>query len=299
VLLTRIELHLLRVGRCRHPEWVTLRGGRWSAIDFPALAALLIHPSAGPILYDTGYAESFRSATDPFPERFYRWLTPIHLAEEERLGTQLARFGVTLGDVRKVLISHFHADHVAGLRDLPGAGFLALRGDVQACLGRRGWSGLRHGYLPALLPPDFPRRLVLVDERPAVDLGPAWAPFTAGFDLLGDRSLLGIPLPGHSPAQLGVLLRTTDDRTVLLAADSCWSARAWREGRMPSIVARPLFADWGNYRRTLLGLRELAGRQPELEIIPSHCAETLANFDPHPLAPSPTRTHTHAGEGEP
>jgi glyoxylase-like metal-dependent hydrolase (beta-lactamase superfamily II) len=287
LLTTRVELHLLRVGRCRHPEWVTLRGGRWRAIDFPALAALLIHPTAGPILYDTGYAERFWPATAPFPERLYRWITPVQLPEEERLGTQLGRFGVGLGDVRKVLISHLHADHVAGLRDLPGAGFLALRGDVEACLGRSGWQGLRRGFLPALLPPDFPARLALVDERPVIDLGPAWTPFQAGYDLLGDRSLVGIPLPGHSPAQLGVLLRTTEDRTVLLAADSCWSARAWREGRMPSNVARILFADWGAYRRTLLRLREVAERQPELAIVPSHCAETLAAFDPRP------------GEGEP
>ena len=278
MLLTRVELHLLRVGRCRHPEWVTLRGGRWASIDFPALAALILHPTAGPILYDTGYAEPFHSATEPFPERLYRWLTPVHLPDEERLATQLGRFGVAPADIRQVLVSHLHADHVAGLRDLPHARFLALRADVLGCVGRSGWQALRRGFLPALLPTDFLARLALVDERPVVELGPAWAPFERGYDLLGDRSLVGIPLPGHSPGQLGVLCTTTAGRQVLLAADACWSARAWREERLPSIVARPVFADWRDYRRTLAGLRELAGRQPELAIVPSHCAETLAAF---------------------
>ncbi len=199
MLLTRIELHLLRVGRCRHPEWVTLRGGRLTAIDFPALAALLIHPTAGPILYDTGYAEHFRTATAPFPERLYRWLTPVHLPAEEALGAQLGRRGIALGDVRQVLISHFHADHVAGLRDLPGAGFLALSADVQAGLGHRGWQALRRGVLPALLPPDFTARLALADERPVVDLGPGWAPFEAAYDLLGDQSLLAHPAARPQP----------------------------------------------------------------------------------------------------
>jgi glyoxylase-like metal-dependent hydrolase (beta-lactamase superfamily II) len=257
---------------------VTLRGGRFAPVDFPALSALILHPSAGPILYDTGYAEAFQSATEPFPERLYRWLTPIHLPNEERLAAQLGRFGVAPGDVRQVLISHLHADHVAGLRDLPGALFVALQADILGCLGRRGWQALRRGFLPALLPPDFLRRLTLADERPVVDLGADWAPFERGYDLLGDRSLVGIPLPGHSPGQLGVLLTTSEGRKVLLAADACWSARAWREGRPPSIVARPLFADWRDYRRTLASLRELAGRQPELEIVPSHCAETLAAY---------------------
>lgn len=283
MLLTRVELHLLAVGRCRHPEWVTIQGGRLSAIDFPALVALILHPTAGPILYDTGYAEHFTAATAPFPERLYRWLTPVELPAEERLGAQLGRFGLALGEVRQVLISHFHGDHVAGLRDLPKAGFLALRDDLLACLGRSRWQALRRGCLPALLPSDFAQRLALVEERPVVDLGPTWAPFRTGFDLVGDRSLLGIPLPGHSPAQLGVLLRTTADRLVLLAADACWSARAWREDRMPSIVARPLFADWPAYRRTIGGLREVAGRHADLAIIPSHCAETLASFRHTPV----------------
>jgi glyoxylase-like metal-dependent hydrolase (beta-lactamase superfamily II) len=114
-----------------------------------------------------------------------------------------------------------------------------------------------------------------VDARPAIDLGPAWAPFSHGYDLIGDKSLIGIPLPGHSPAQLGVLLRTLDDAQILLAADSCWSARAWKEQRLPSFLARPLFADWSDYRATLAGLKTVAAHNPDLAIVPSHCTETF------------------------
>jgi glyoxylase-like metal-dependent hydrolase (beta-lactamase superfamily II) len=172
---------------------------------------------------------------------------------------------------------------VAGLRDLPRARLMACAADVAGLVGsaggRRGaWRALRQGVLPALLPDDFVPRLKLVDAQPVADLGAAWAPFERGYDLLGDRSLIGIPLPGHSPAQLGVLLRTPAGRPVLLAADACWSARAWQEQRLPSPLARPLFADWHAYRRTLRGLRELAVRQPDLVIIPSHCAATFASF---------------------
>lgn len=273
----RVELHLLQVGRCRHLEWVTIRGGRWRIVDFPSLVALILHPGFGPILYDTGYADRFETATEPFPERLYRWLTPVRLPAEERLASQLGRYRLRPEDVERVLISHLHADHVAGLRDLPRAGFMALEADVASHLGGA-WRTLRRGVLPALLPPDFGARLALADAQPAIVLGPSWAPFERGYDLLGDRSLIGIPLPGHSPAQLGVLLRTREDRLVLLAADACWSARAWREQRMPSVLARPLFDDWNAYRRTLGGLRQVADRHPDLAIIPSHCAETLTGF---------------------
>ena len=289
----RVELHLLQVGHCRHPEWVTIRGGRWRSVEFPALVGLIVHPFFGPILYDTGYAEHFDAATEPFPERLYRWLTPVALPPEQHLEAQLARRGVRMEDVDRVLISHLHADHVAGLRDLPRARFMACEADVAGIAAiaaatagtaggagsRRGaWRALRQGMLPALLPGDFVPRLKLVDAQPVVELGPAWAPFERGYDLLGDRSLIGIPLPGHSPAQLGVLLRTPDGRPVLLAADACWSARAWQQQRLPSPLARPLFADWHAYRQTLGGLRELARRQPDLLIVPSHCAATFASF---------------------
>lgn len=273
---TRVALHLLQVGRCRHPEWVTLRGGGLGPVDFPALVALILHPTAGPILYDTGYAERFETATEPFPERFYRWLTPPHLPPAERLLTQLAGLGIEAGDIGRVLVSHLHADHVAGLRDLPSARFAALQADVAAGLGKTTWQALRRGVIPRLLPDDFSTRLDLVDSRPVVDLGAAWAPFRRGYDLIGDGSLIGVPLPGHAPAQLGVWLRTTDDRDVLLAADACWSARGMREQRLPSRLAGLVFDDWTRYCATFVGLGAVAARQPSLAIVPSHCAATLA-----------------------
>jgi glyoxylase-like metal-dependent hydrolase (beta-lactamase superfamily II) len=282
---TDVELHLLRVGSCRHPEWVTMRGGRWRPTAFPAIAALIIHPVVGPILYDTGYSERFGEATRRFPERLYRWLTPVRLPPEDRLGIQLARFGVSFDDVRHVVISHLHADHVAGLRDLPRARFLIMeRAAAAARLSR--WRALRIGVLPGLLPADFAARLDLVDTKLPIDLGPAWHPFDTGYDLLGDGTLVGLALPGHAQAQLGLLLSTVRHGRVLLAADACWSSRALREMRMPSALARLVFDDWTAYRRTLAGLRDVANRQPDLSIVPSHCPAALAAFEaaPRPLA---------------
>ena len=273
---TRVSLHLLTVGRCRHPEWVTIRGGGLRAVEFPALAALIIHPTEGPILYDTGYADRFRDVTQPFPERFYRWLTPPELPPHERLLSQLAAHGIAAGDVSRVLVSHLHADHVAGLRDLPRARFSALEADVAVAQGTSALGMLLRGVIPALLPPDFASRLDPVDARPVRDLGAAWTPFARAFDLIGDGSLLGVPLPGHAPAQLGVLLRTTDDEEVLLAADACWSGRAVREARRPSRLAGFIFDDWTRYCATLDGLGAVSARQPGLTIIPSHCATTIA-----------------------
>jgi len=279
VLLTpRVQVHWLHVGRCRHPEWITLQGGRWGAVDFPSHCALIIHPSRGPVLYDTGYADHFNTETRTLPNALYRWTTPMCLPDDQHLSRQLAALGVAMDDVQQVLVSHLHADHVAGLRDLPRARFTALREDIADTLGRTGLGAVRRGFLPGLLPHDFRARVDLADDAGVIDLGPTWAPFDRGHDLFGDGSVIGIPLPGHSAAQLGVLIRNADGRPVMLVADACWSARAWQENRMPSPIARIVLHHWGRYRQTLSRIHDLGTRRPDLLILPSHCSHSGTGF---------------------
>ena len=44
---------------------------------FYAVWALLHIPNIGYILFDTGYSNQFRIATESFPDRLYRWITPV------------------------------------------------------------------------------------------------------------------------------------------------------------------------------------------------------------------------------
>jgi glyoxylase-like metal-dependent hydrolase (beta-lactamase superfamily II) len=286
LLKAALPCALLEVGRCRHLEAVALSGGRFKIVDFPALVVLIKHPSRGPILFDTGYADHFLEETQSFPERLYRLTTPPILPPEERLENQLRRHGVSPDDVELVLVSHLHADHVAGLRDLPRARFLLLRKEFEAFRHLRGFAAVRRGFLPRLLPDGFEQRSSFAEDLPPAELGPAWAPFERGYDLLGDGSLIGLPLPGHTPGQLGVLLRAGDGRPLLLAADACWSARAWREQRPPAFLARLLMSDWSDYLRQLAALKYLAVRQPELHILPSHCQQTIGELRGSLGAPS-------------
>ena len=60
---------LLEAGYCHHPEHVILRNRVLRPMRFPALCALIEHPTAGPILYDTGYSSrsSLRRTTFSLP----------------------------------------------------------------------------------------------------------------------------------------------------------------------------------------------------------------------------------------
>ncbi len=276
--MNSIRVDYLRVGQCRHLECMAARGGRWGLIDFPSYCALIRHPQAGWILFDTGYAEHFFSATRQLPERLYALALPIDLPPEEQLLVQLAKRGLTPADISLVVVSHYHGDHVAGLRDFPGGRFIASRKDTDALRRLGPWRASLQGQLHKLLPEDYWQRLSYAEDLASVEL-PGWmSPFTQAWDLLGDGSLLVMPLPGHSGGQLGLLVPEAEGGPVLLAADACWSLPACREGRLPSPLVRLFTADPTAYRKTFAQLGELARREPVLRILPSHCTASANRF---------------------
>lgn len=272
---TPVSLHMLRAGACRHLEYMADRGGQLRTVDFPALCGLIQHPTRGWMLYDTGYAEHFFTATESWPERLYRAALPVDLPPAQLLAHQLAQHGIAPQDIGTVIISHYHGDHIAGLRDFPNARFLALQADTDALRMLQGhrWRSTLKAQLHGLLPPDFFARLSAVDARARCVL-PTWmAPFSEGFDLLGDGSLLGVPLPGHSHGQLGLFIPDADGRPAFLVADACWSMPACRAGRLPPWLTLLVSADSKRYHHTFRGLQALALREPSLSMLPSHCSQ--------------------------
>lgn len=282
---TAMEVDWLRVGSCRHLACMAARGAGLQQVDFPSYCALLRHPTRGWMLYDTGYAQHFLDATAAFPERLYGGLLPVNLPAEECLSAQLAARGIRCEEITTVIVSHYHGDHVAGLRDFPQARFIALRVESEHVLALRGkrWRATVQGRLPSMLPDDFSTRLVHADDCPQRSL-PAWmAPFTDGFDLFGDGSLLGVALPGHSHGQLGLCIPDASGGPLLLVADACYSLPACGEGRLPPAPTQ-WFSNSGvrAYRETFAAVSELARREPSLLILPSHCEVAAEAFHAQP-----------------
>lgn len=278
--MTSVQVKYLRVGQCRHLECIAARGGRLAMIDFPSFCGLIHHPQAGWMLFDTGYAEHFFTATQRLPQRLYRLALPISLPQEEQLLVQLANLGLSAADISRVFISHYHGDHVAGLRDFPKARFIASRKDSEAiqALSKSPWRATLQGKLPGLLPGDYQQRLSYAESFPCIDL-PTWMqPFRQGFDLLGDASVIAVALPGHSLGQMGLLIPDADGRPVFLVADACWQLDACREARLPAALARLATDNNQQYRQTFLQLGELARREPEIRILPSHCTRSWSLF---------------------
>lgn len=264
-----LKLTLFDTGYCFVPEWQVLRGGALRRVAIHALAALLEHPQHGLLLFDTGYAPRMVDATQPWPFRLYRYMTPLHLRPELALVNQLAARGIAPEAIKLVVISHFHADHVAGLRDFPQAQIFVERSALNQALRLRGFAALRRGLVPALHPPDLAQRTICADNLP---LGPELPHLGPTRDLLGDGSFLLVALPGHACGQLGALLHTTNG-PVLLAADGAWTSRSFREPCPPSRLTNLLVDDVRAVHATLARLHAFAQARPDVRILPCHCPE--------------------------
>lgn len=269
--MNRVKTTWLSGGFCLCPEHLALRGGRHRSVPFPATFALLEHPTEGPMLFDTGYSRHFFDATETFPYRLYRWATPVTLQEEDSAVAQLAHRGLSPLDVRRVFISHFHADHISALADFPRAKFVCLRSSFEAVRGQRGWGALRRAHLPSLVPPNFDDRVLWADACSEVGLPPSLAPWTRGFDVVGDGSLLAVRLPGHAQGQMGLVVRDQHEQWQFFIADSVWLKEGLEKNVTPSRFADLLFDDAAAYRATFASLRDLTIRNPEVRLLPSHC----------------------------
>lgn len=278
--MKKLRFHWLEGGSCRHFERSTYARGRWRVVDYSSFFGVLEHPSLGLFLFDTGYSPRFFSATERFPEKLYALATPVSCGEGDTCAAKLEGLGFSPSDVKGIFLSHFHADHMAALHYFPEAKLHFAGEGLRKMQALPRFSQVKNGFLASLVPADVWKRAALLEDARRVSLAPALAPFTDGFDVLGDGSLLAVPLEGHMAGHTGLYFECGAGG-VLLVGDAVWHSASIRENSGPLAVARLLIRDWARYQATIARLHELHARHAggrELHLVPSHCAEFRGKF---------------------
>lgn len=243
----------------RIPERLVLRGGSWRQVDVGVRYGMLVHPEFGPVLIDTGYgARVTRGAQRSVALKLYSAMLRPRLMEDDLPLVALERAGYAASDVRRIIVTHFHADHVAALRDFPNARFVTS-GLAWATICQM-WEGQRihSGIFSEVLPPDFANRILPIETLPETEdlFG-----FGRGRDVWGDGSCLAIDLPGHALGHFG-LLWPQSDPPLLYATDTTWLSEAL-DGRLPGGIARIVYADEAGMRKSaalVAAFRRAGGR---------------------------------------
>lgn len=250
------DIQSYTTGYCLNLACMAEKGGRFAMRRFPARAyGITVQNRLW--LWDTGYSRHFAGCTSKGVFRLYPLITPVRFTEGDALAVQLERQGLAARDIAGVIISHFHADHIAGLRDFAGVDMYCSQAAWAHVRGLSGFRAVRQGFVPGLLPGDFSSRVRFTDGFAARELPPELAPFTQGRELpeSGGQVFL-VDLPGHARGQLGAFVHTGAG-WVLLAGDAAWTPRNYTELREPALPARLFMDDYAAYRQTLLSLHQL------------------------------------------
>ena len=268
--MKKTKLYLNHAGFCVAKENESIRGGRKLKIKFHALWGLIEHPDHGYILYDTGYTQRFHEETNSFPNKIYGKITKVEIKANEEVAKQLLANGISPDEIKHVIITHFHADHVAGMRDFKNASFYTSKKAYEYTMKLPNSIAFSKGVLKKLLPDDISNRMIFIDEKITQKED---AILGKEYDLFGDNSMLVYELPGHAAGQIGLLLETNKQRYFLIA-DACWLSRSYKEYVLPNPIVRLFFHSWKDFKSSLNKVHKYHIANPKVLIVPSHCSET-------------------------
>ena len=272
--MKELKLYLNYAGLCYARKNYALRGAENKEIQFHALFGLIQHPDHGWILYDTGYTQRFFETTKKFPNKIYALATKVVVDKTEEVKAQLEKFGLTASDIAHVIITHFHADHIGGLKDFTNARLYCSEAAYQQIKGMNSLFAFRKGILKELLPEDFESRMVIIEDQ-AIHIKDSV--FDIKYDLFGDDSLLLYPVPGHAAGMMAVLL-TTNKRKYFLIADTCWLRESYQKMILPHPLVKLFFDSWKDFKRSLEKVYLFHQRNPDVMVVPTHCYETTSQL---------------------
>lgn len=212
--------------------------------QFPAGVFLIEHATEGYTLFDTGYSRDiFNRGVREF---LYQRITPPTVTEQDEIPAQLARDGIDVKQIRRVVLSHLHPDHIGGVKFFPDSELLLSAPAYTAFSNPR----LRDLIFPALVPKWFAQNVQVISTH---DMERDPVTGLLCHDVFGDGSMFLSDLAGHAAGQMGAYI---PDR-LLLAADASWGNDLLPLTPRMKLVPRAIQQNYAAYRDTATVVREV------------------------------------------
>jgi glyoxylase-like metal-dependent hydrolase (beta-lactamase superfamily II) len=225
------------------PRGLVEPGAAWRGVDLDVRFGLAIHPKEGVILIDTGY--SARVAGTFGPRALYSAALNPKLVSPHPARDAVEALGAKADDVRAIILTHFHADHVCAVRDFPKARLFADGAGARRIERMSPFSRLHNGVFLELMPDDWTGR-ILDPKETATRVGPAGVGEV--HDIFGDQSVCTVALPGHGIGHIGAILAGHSGET-LYGGDAAFTLPAIGDERT-SLAGRFVETDTTEASRT-------------------------------------------------
>ena len=270
------SIRVLQVGQFEAYEAFVHPKGQWKKIILPIWVGLYEHPKEGLVLIDSGFPSRTGTAPEDYPGRFQTYTLGLNVSEGESIAERLHELDYSPADVKHIIITHMHSDHVGGVEDFPDAAIWVHPDELYAFDHATSLSG----YLPAPL-----EHRSLKTFNPS--LSAPYGPFEESYDLFDDGSIRIVSTPGHTAGHLSVLLQGKGFQTFFLG-DVAWIDRHWKEpSRKSTLISVAEEFDWKMNLDALWRIHHFINTTPNLIVISGHEPSAMMNYAPWPAILSP------------
>jgi glyoxylase-like metal-dependent hydrolase (beta-lactamase superfamily II) len=250
------NLRMLGVGTPRSAFW-----------PVPCPAYLIRHPSAGPLLVDTGLHPSVAAKPRENLGRLISTFGHPELEPGNDVPARLRARGLDHKTISVVIMTHLHFDHTSAISEFPGATFIVSEPEWKAATTDR--RPFLRGYRPAHFDFTFDYRTLSYGG----DRISSYATFARTFDLFGDGSIRLAFTPGHTAGHQCVIARLRE-RDFVIAGDVVYNLR-----QLDGAPEPPRPVDRHNWRRSMRELQHFRRQFPQAMIVPSHDHELWPKLD--------------------
>eukprot|EP01083_Nonionella_stella_P034972 95601_1 len=220
-----VDITPINTGTLELNESFTIANGRDIQHEMTCLSYLIEHPTHGPSLFDLGLSKELSKPNYGSLSKHAEFLNSFNLKFKSDFKS-LSQFIETHcnykpTEIKNLIVSHFHWDHVGDADDFPnaplimGKGVNKIRNDVciACCRTHRGFFGF-----------ELPKNKQIIEVE--WDDNCAIGPFSKCMDLYGDGSVFIVDGDGHVPGHIMAVAKHKKG-WVLLAGDGVYDVDSY------------------------------------------------------------------------
>lgn len=249
------EIKYFPCGYCTNEMSRIFKGVSKRKLNFYAGVFLIKHEKYGYMLYDTGY--SMKLLKNSIKYLVYKGVNPVTLKREDMIDSHLKKLGIKTEEIKYIILSHFHPDHIGGLEYFSEAEIIITEDSF--CEYEK--PSLKSLIFKEFLPENFEKRLNVINIKQKNKNIHG----SGGYDLFNDGSLLLTSINGHSKGQCCAFF---PEKNLFIASDVCWGIELLSLTDKMKLLPKLIQNNFSEYREGTEILKKLM--EKGVNVIVSH-----------------------------